>query len=50
MRNCIRTLFCVDGICFDNMSDASKFLMTMASRGKKVTITRQIDTSNCRPS
>lgn len=48
-RSCIRTLTCIDGICFDNAHDAAKFLMYMVSRRQPVTISHQTDTSACHP-
>lgn len=46
-RNCIRTLVCIDGLCFDNTPDAVKYLMKAASRRLPVTITRETDASTC---
>lgn len=46
-RNCVRTLVCIDGLCFDNTPDAVKHLMRAASRRRPVTITHRTDTSTC---
>ncbi|MBE0596118.1 MAG: hypothetical protein IH614_02470 [Desulfuromonadales bacterium] len=50
MRPCVRYLICIDGLCFDNVSDATKFVIHLASRRQPITITRQVDTTACLPS
>lgn len=47
MRDCVRHLICIDGLCFDNVPDATKFVIYLASRRRPITITRQEDTSAC---
>ncbi|GEM_PF-3355476 len=47
MRSCVRTLICIDSECFDNIPDAAKCLMRLASRRSPVTITRRADARPC---
>ncbi len=49
MRSCIRTIICINGQCFDNIPDAVKCLLDIASRRRPVTITRFSDTHHCLP-
>jgi hypothetical protein len=47
LKNCIIEQTCIDGICFDNSYDASKYLLQMAALGRAVKISRRNDTSQC---
>lgn len=47
LKNCGRTIICVNGQCFDNASAAGRYLMELSSRGEAVTVTRQVDMSRC---
>ncbi len=47
MRSCVRTVICIDSECFDNIGDAVKYLMRLASCRRPVTITRRTDARAC---
>lgn len=47
MRSCVRTLICIDAVCFDNSHDAGKYLLRLAAGRYPVTITRHTDAQQC---
>lgn len=47
LKNCLKTLICVNGQCFDNATAAGRYVMELSSRGESVTVTRQLDMSRC---
>jgi hypothetical protein len=47
LKNCGRTIICVNGKCFDNASAAGRYVMELSSQGVAVTVTRQLDMSRC---
>lgn len=47
LKNCSRTLICVNGQCFDNASSAGRYVLELSSQGETVTVTRQLDLSRC---
>ncbi|HEY7745821.1 MAG TPA: hypothetical protein VIA07_05740 [Desulfuromonadales bacterium] len=47
LKNCGRTIICVNGKCFDNASAAGRYVMELSSQGVAVTVTRQLDMSQC---
>jgi len=47
LKNCSRTLICVNGQCFDNAASAGRYVLELSSQGETVTVTRQLDLSRC---
>lgn len=47
LKNCGRTVICVNGQCFDNASAAGRYILELSSRGEAVTVTRHLDVSRC---
>jgi hypothetical protein len=47
LKNCGKTIICVNGTCFDNDSAAGRYVLELSSRGVAVTVTRQLDMSRC---
>jgi hypothetical protein len=47
LKNCGKTIICVNGKCFDNASTASRYVLELSSRGEAVSVTRQLDMSRC---
>jgi hypothetical protein len=47
LKNCGRTVICVNGQCFDSALTAGRYIMDLSSRGETVTVTRHRDMSQC---
>jgi hypothetical protein len=47
LKNCSKTLICVNGQCFDSASAAGRYVLELSSRGEPVTVTRHLDMSRC---
>lgn len=47
LKNCGRTVICVNGQCFDSALTAGRYIMELSSRGEPVTVTRRHDMSRC---
>jgi hypothetical protein len=47
LKNCSKTMICVNGKCFDDASAAGRYVMELSSRGEAVSVTRQLDMSQC---
>lgn len=47
LKNCGRTIICVNGKCFDNASAAGRYVLELSSRGEAVSVSRHLDMSPC---
>jgi hypothetical protein len=47
LKNCGKTIICVNGQCFDSALAAGRYIMELSSRGEPVTVTRRRDMSQC---
>jgi hypothetical protein len=47
LKNCGKTIICVNGKCFDNASTAGRYVLELSSRGEAVSVSRHLDMSRC---
>jgi hypothetical protein len=42
-KNFMKTVICVNGVCFEDSSSATRHLLGLASQKLKVTVSRQVE-------
>jgi hypothetical protein len=47
LKNCARTITCINDRCFSDSVEASRYLMRLASQRIPVTVSRHEDVSAC---
>ncbi len=49
LSDCLKPLPCIDEICFENTYDAGKYLLLVASRRQRVSLSRRLDPARTCP-